>query len=598
MGERILIVEDNPITRKLLRLALEQAGFIVLQAADGREALRQVLEPPDLVLLDLDLPDMSGLELAPKLREMLAADAPIVAFTGHVDDDPDRLADAGFNGVIHKPLEPSQLVPILRRYLAGPSRDENLYPGGRVLVVDDDATQLKLEALLLTKAGFEVDTARNGVEALTKARDFAPDVVLSDVLMPGMDGFDLCLALKEDPSFRSIPVVLTSSEYIDEENRQLALKVGAHALVVRRPDLAHVMDALSAALEAPNRPAAENEAGVHTEHFRQVAQQLERQFTNNMQLARGQALTTVLRSFLQQLTELHTPDVDLPSLMGQMLEGYLHASGYPGGAAYRLQSNGKLAVLRQMGAAHIPQDHWTDFFGHLELLHEVLDGGEPVAIPSPAVPEARSREILARSRKGSMLVAPLRLGAERFGVLVLAAPGPILEDEDWVAFARAVMGPISQTLALAQSFALLRAANEKARAITDSMREAVLVTDAEGRITYANASIERLSGHPARALVRQPVERFFPFIDANTGTRLVELTHAGGHRISVEVSTSALEERPGQLSYTHVLHDVGEQARVDQLVRLASHDPLTDLYNRRRFEEELANRLNEANATK
>ncbi len=77
---------------------------------------------------------------------------------------------------------------------------------GRVLLVDDDELLLKLGRAQLEKAGFLVLTGRDGKEALEKTRRFKPDAVLVDVLMPGMDGWQVCRALKADPETASIPV--------------------------------------------------------------------------------------------------------------------------------------------------------------------------------------------------------------------------------------------------------------------------------------------------------------------------------------------------------------------------------------------------------
>ena len=120
-GPRVLVVEDNPVTRKMTRVALETSGFRVLEAGDARSALEiAARDPPDLVLQDLRLLDMDGVELCRKLRGMAAmANVPIVAFTGDVYRR--GLGDAGqlgFNGILIKPLAPSGLVAAIRGYLA------------------------------------------------------------------------------------------------------------------------------------------------------------------------------------------------------------------------------------------------------------------------------------------------------------------------------------------------------------------------------------------------------------------------------------------------------------------------------------------------
>jgi CheY-like chemotaxis protein len=106
----------------------------------------------------------------------------------------------------------------------------------RVLVVDDDATQLKLCRMLLRKEGFVLETASSAEEALDKARRWRPDVIMSDVVMGGLDGFGLCRRVREAPELAGVPVILLSAHFRDDEDRELAARVGASALVARTPD--------------------------------------------------------------------------------------------------------------------------------------------------------------------------------------------------------------------------------------------------------------------------------------------------------------------------------------------------------------------------
>jgi len=120
--------------------------------------------------------------------------------------------------------------------------------GGRVLLVDDDPLGRKLSARVLSDAGFSVDVVSTAEEALNSARAAPPDAILSDIRMPGMDGFEFCQAIRRDHSLAGIPVVLASSTSQDELDQPLARKVGARALVPRTSHLLEVIDALRDAL--------------------------------------------------------------------------------------------------------------------------------------------------------------------------------------------------------------------------------------------------------------------------------------------------------------------------------------------------------------
>jgi hypothetical protein len=101
----------------------------------------------------------------------------------------------------------------------------------RVLVVDDSESGRYLLETAMRSAGYEVVSAANGAAALEMARRHRPELVISDILMPGMDGFTFCRQLKEDPELRSIPVLFYSASYDDARDRALALAVGAERCI-------------------------------------------------------------------------------------------------------------------------------------------------------------------------------------------------------------------------------------------------------------------------------------------------------------------------------------------------------------------------------
>ena len=141
--------------------------------------------------------------------------------------------------------------------------------GQRVLLIDDDPTQLKLNWLRLREAGFAVGTAGNAGEALQKARERRPDVIVSDVIMGDIDGFSLCRMVREDVSLRRIPVILLSSHYGGTKDHELATRVGAYALVTRTPDFDLELETVAESLVAgaPNVVTSPG-AAVHDDQLR------------------------------------------------------------------------------------------------------------------------------------------------------------------------------------------------------------------------------------------------------------------------------------------------------------------------------------------
>jgi two-component system alkaline phosphatase synthesis response regulator PhoP len=154
-----------------------------------------------------------------------------------------------------------------------------------VLVVDDDATQAKLVAFRLSRLGFETLAASDGLEALRVARSSPPDAIVSDIMMPALDGFGLCAAVRRDPALSTIPLVLMTNSYVDEPDRQLARSAGADEFVIRTPALLEVVEALRSSLsrrQNTHHTSADGPEALEKVWTRRVVSQLERQASAKM----------------------------------------------------------------------------------------------------------------------------------------------------------------------------------------------------------------------------------------------------------------------------------------------------------------------------
>jgi CheY-like chemotaxis protein len=129
MMTKILIAEDNPVNRELLRELLENHGYTVIEACDGQEALRMVEETgPDLLLLDIGMPLLDGYAVARKIRENpKLAPFPILAITAYaMQGDREKILLAGFDGYLSKPINASVLASELERLLSGRSAQSSI----------------------------------------------------------------------------------------------------------------------------------------------------------------------------------------------------------------------------------------------------------------------------------------------------------------------------------------------------------------------------------------------------------------------------------------------------------------------------------------
>ena len=120
MAKRILIVEDYAVNRSFVKFLLEDYGYEVSEAANGAEAVEAVKnEPPDLILMDLAMPEMDGLTATKAIRQIDGMqDMPIIAVTAYGNLYREQASEAGFNDFISKPFDPMILEPLLNRYLS------------------------------------------------------------------------------------------------------------------------------------------------------------------------------------------------------------------------------------------------------------------------------------------------------------------------------------------------------------------------------------------------------------------------------------------------------------------------------------------------
>jgi DNA-binding response OmpR family regulator len=111
----------------------------------------------------------------------------------------------------------------------------------RILIVDDDPVIVRLLQINFRLEGYEVDTASRGEEALERVRENRPDVVVLDVMMPGIDGWEVCRQLKENPAVRHVPVIFLSARAQDED-RQRGYALGVDEYVTKPFDPAHLVE--------------------------------------------------------------------------------------------------------------------------------------------------------------------------------------------------------------------------------------------------------------------------------------------------------------------------------------------------------------------
>jgi PAS domain S-box-containing protein len=215
----ILVIDDDPSVRDLLVRQLGKAGFRVETASNGQEGLhlaRKLL--PNAITLDVMMPVMGGWSVLSELKaDPVLADIPVVMLT--IVDDQNQGFALGASDYLTKPIDHKRLSKVLNHYRPKASdraRHAASDPGsghtsGHVLLAeDDDATRLMLQRLL-NKAGWSVAAAENGLVALNYLDQQKPDLILLDLMMPTMDGFQFISELRSRPDCSQIPVVVVTA---------------------------------------------------------------------------------------------------------------------------------------------------------------------------------------------------------------------------------------------------------------------------------------------------------------------------------------------------------------------------------------------------
>ena len=209
----VLVIDDDPNALDLLGRTLQGAGVRVVTASDGEEALKlaRTLHPA-AITLDVLMPHMDGWEVLRELKgDAATRHIPVIMVT--MTDDRKLGYALGATEFLTKPVRREQLVELLDRYAA--DEDER-----RALVVDDIAESREMLRRALEDEGWSVSEAEHGQMALEKLAGPLPSLILLDLMMPVMDGFEFVMEMRKVEAWRGIPIVVVTAKDITDDDRQ------------------------------------------------------------------------------------------------------------------------------------------------------------------------------------------------------------------------------------------------------------------------------------------------------------------------------------------------------------------------------------------
>jgi PAS domain S-box-containing protein len=468
-----------------------------------------------------------------------------------------------------------------------------------------------MSRVALEAEGYVVIAAPDARTALDAAARSLPDLVLQDLILPDMDGFELVRHLRALPGGADLPILALSgflgrleearsakagftallvkpippSQLIESIrpyfSRPPSRRAGASALFARTPELAPAARAVHEALCAGAPPSAlEISDGIKLQHAMQVIKQLERQLAISSKIAQQNAHQAAQLALLSGVASALTLKADIDVALRDVLAATLDAAGISKGALFLKDPDGTLRVRQAIGFSSDERARVDDFFGRGPILDEIIERGSVVSVPSSALPDDVSREILAGARVTSAQIVPLVTDGRRAGAMLVGATDLDMTTEHCTSFARAMGNQLAQSLELAKSVERLTASEARYRALLDSATDAIAILTPEGVIREANHRWEDILRLSRAQLIGRHIRDFAvpgktpqdgqahedPVAVRSEQTPPFEIARADGSTVLMEFSDTTVEISGERVVFT-IGRDVTQQRLLEQQLR-------------------------------
>ncbi len=243
MAKKILIVDDDKQIVSLLASRLKAQKYEIVVAYDGVQAVAKAFsEKPDLILLDMKMPGGDGLQVIENLKSSAdTALIPIIVVTAFPSQEMrQKSKEMGALDLIAKPFEAQDMLSRIKEALGEESPGSAASPNGAktILLVDDEPQIVGLLKSRLEKSGYRVIVANDGQEALDKTSQGNPDLIILDIMLPKIDGYQVCKTLRSDERYRDIPVIMLTGRTLARDIKT-GMELGAVSYVQKpfEPDV-------------------------------------------------------------------------------------------------------------------------------------------------------------------------------------------------------------------------------------------------------------------------------------------------------------------------------------------------------------------------
>ena len=209
----VLVIDDDATVHDLMKRSLSREGFHVLSALDGEEGLRLAkAHHPQVITLDVMMPGVDGWAVLSSLKsDPELADIPVIMVT--IIDEKNLGYSLGASEYLTKPIDRDRLLAVLDNYRVEEGKK-------RVLVVEDDLATREIIRRIIERDHWILDEAENGIIGLQQVSQNPPDLILLDLMMPEMDGFEFIEHLRQNPDWKSIPTVVLTAKELTAQDRQ------------------------------------------------------------------------------------------------------------------------------------------------------------------------------------------------------------------------------------------------------------------------------------------------------------------------------------------------------------------------------------------
>jgi CheY-like chemotaxis protein len=254
---KIIIVEDDPMLGEIYQKKFSDAGFEVKLVTSGKAVHGEASQyQPELILLDIVLPDMDGYEILEGLsKDVATKNIPVYVFSNlSAKEDIERATKLGAKGFLTKSsFTPTQLVDEIRKLMGGktdtqePVASQEIQSssssnsqisnqkesnGKKILIIEDEDVFIQMFGDKLKQEGFDVVSAKNGKWGIKEAEEGGFACVLLDMMMPAMNGYEAIKELRSNENTKDTPVIILSNSALDSEVQQ-AMDLGASAYYVK-----------------------------------------------------------------------------------------------------------------------------------------------------------------------------------------------------------------------------------------------------------------------------------------------------------------------------------------------------------------------------